>query len=473
MCSFHSIFSNFPSKFHAFFRSVFAEAFCSLRLALPLVLSQLVYALSGFIATAMVAHLGKVELAANILVWSAFVAIILFFIGILNAVSILVAQSFGAKDHHGIEQATAQGFVLAFLCAIPMMAIIWFIPLLFEVTGQSATIIAIATPYCHTLAWCMLPLNFLITTEQFFIGIARTRLVLFISLIEVPLELICFYILVFGKFGFPKLGLTGIGYGMVIAVSILALVMGLFVHFSTATKRYHLFQHCWQINKKYLSELIRIGTPLGAMYGIEVALFATLAFLMGKFGEDVLAAHQIAYQCFIFTVILIFGIGQGTTVRIGHEVGRNNKDALRFAAYVNLGIGLCLMVVTAIFYFKLPQAIIGLDLNTHLQKNQLIIKYAAGFLSIAAILQLIESVRMIMLSALRGLKDTKFPMYVSFVTFWLIAFPSAYLLAFPWHLGGNGVWWGLVIGIAIAAAILVIRFHRLVDRVDLETLVTK
>jgi len=309
--------------------------------------------------------------------------------------------------------------------------------------------------------------------EQFLIGIARTRLVLFMSLIEVPLEILFFYVLLFGKWGMPKLGLPGIGYGITIAVAILVVIISLFLHFSANSKKYALFTNCWKVNKKYLLELIRVGMPLGGMYCVEVALFATVAFMMGHLGEDVLAAHNIAYQCFIFTLTVIFGISQGATIRVGHEVGRNNKEALKLAAYVNMGIGFGLMLVAAVFYIGFPKYIIALDIDIHAQKYHALVHYAATFLLVAGILQLSDCFRLISVGVLRGLKDTKVPMYISMVAFWLIAFPSAYLLAFVCHLGGVGIWWGLVIGLAAAAGILLVRFNRLVNKVDLTALLTK
>jgi len=444
-----------------------------MRLSLPLIASQLMYGLSGFISTVMIAHLGKNALAANVIVWGVFIALILFFIGILNAVSIMVAQSYGAKDEHGIQQATSQGIVLGILFTIPMIAALWIAPEILYWTGQNPAVIKIAIPYFHSFAWGLLPLNVLIVFEQFLIGISRTRLVLIMSLLEVPMEIFFFYIFIFGKFGMPKLGAPGVGYGFSVAITILTVLVGLFLTFSPLTKTYNLLTSCWKLNKKYLFELIRVGFPLGGMYSIEVALFAVIALMMGKFGQDMLAAHQIAYQCFAFTLTVVFGISTGATVRVGHEVGRNNRDGVKLAAYVNMGIGFFVMLILAIMYIGFPNLLIGIDINIHAAKYKMIVQYATTFLLVAGILQLTDCFRLISVGALRGLKDTKVPMYISFISFWVLAFPAAYFLAFPLHFKGAGIWWGLEIGLAIGALILVVRFVRLVERVDLVKLVTR
>jgi MATE family multidrug resistance protein len=455
------------------FHSIISETKRSLRLSLPLIASQLAYGASGFIATVMIAHSGRDELATHALVWGTFITLILFFIGILNAVSVLVSQSFGAKDDLGVQHATFQGLILGVLFAIPMMLIVWIAPFILIWTGQSAAIIKLATPYFHALGWCMLPLNILIVMEQFLIGITRSRIVLWISLIEVPLEIISFYVFIFGKFGFPKLGLAGIGYGMAVATTTLVLLIWFFSRFFNDRAKYGLYLKQLKFNRKYLLELVRVGSPMGFAYCIEVSLFTVIVFMMARLGEDILAAHQIAIQCVSLTMMITFGISIGASVRVGNEVGENNKDALKLAAYVNLGLGFCMMLVLSAIYIGFPKAIIALDVDVYAKKYQALVNHAMAFLSIAAILQIIDCFRIIGVSILRGLKDTKFPMYISFVAFWLIAFPCAYILGFTLHLGGVGVWWGLVIGFTVAVAILLIRFQYLVKRIDLAALVTR
>lgn len=455
------------------FKSIISETKSSFRLSLPLIAAQLAYGASGFIATVMIAHSGRDELATHALVWGTFITLILFFIGILNAVSVLVSQSFGAKDDNGVHEATFQGFILGVLFAVPMMLTVWVAPFVLIWTGQSAAIIKLATPYFHALGWCMLPLNILIVMEQFLIGITRSRIVLWISLIEVPLEIISFYVFIFGKFGFPKLGLPGIGYGMAVATTVLSLLVWFFSRFFGDRAKYGLYLKQLKFNRKYLFELIRVGAPMGFMYCIEVGLFTVIVFMMGRLGEDILAAHQIAVQCFTFTMMITFGISVGASVRVGNEVGANNKHALKLAAYVNLGIGFCFMLILSMLFIISPKSVIALDVDVYAKKYQLLINHAISFLFIAAILQIIDCFRIIGISILRGLKDTKFTMYVSLVAFWLIAFPCAYILGFVMHFGGVGVWWGLVIGFAVAVAILFVRFQYLVKHIDLAALVTR
>jgi multidrug resistance protein, MATE family len=455
------------------FQSVFLELRRSMRLSLPLVCSQLIYALSGMITMIMVAHLGRDELATNALVWGIYITLVLFFIGVLNAVSGLVAQNHGANDDNGIHTVVTQGVILAFIFTIPMMMVMWFAPEILRWTGQNPVTIKLAVPYCHALALGMLPLNLLFVLEQFLIGISITRIVLFLSLLKVPLEIFFIYILLFGKLGAPKLGLTGVGYGITLSVSTIALIVSCYTFFSKKCRQYRIFHDFFKINNKHLCKLIRIGLPLGGMYCIELALFATATFMMGRFGTDSLAAHQIAYQCLVFTLTITFGISQGTAVRIGYETGRNNKTALKLIAYVNMGIGFCFMLAMAVLYIGFPDNIIVLGIDIYALKNQVLVKQTVVFLSLAAVLQCIDCFRLISVGALRGLNDTKIPMCISIMAFWLIAFPGAYLLAFVLHLGGVGIWLGLIIGLFVGTIALLKRLKYLVSSHDLNAIMTK
>jgi len=453
------------------FPNIFSECKRSLRLSLPLIGSQLIYGLSGFAAMVMIAHLGRDELAANALVWSVFTFVLVTFIGILCAISVLVAQSYGAEDECGIRVAASQGLILAVLLTIPMMLVMWFAPYILIWSGQSQELIQFATPYFHALAYCILPCNLLIAVEQFLSGIEKTRLVLIISVAEVPLEIFFFYVLVFGKWGFPNCGMIGIAYGATLAMLIADIVVFVYLYSAKKFKRYLHFN--WRIHKKYFLELLRIGIPMGGMMGIELALFTVIALLMGKLGNDTLAAYQIVYQCLVLVLTIIFGLSQGATVRVGYEVGAGNKNAVKVAAVTNFGLGFLYMLVIGVFYFVMPRQIISLAVNLSDPKMRDVILYATGFLAVVAVLQISDNFRLLGVAILRGLKDAKVPMYISIVAFWLVSFPCAYLLGFKYKFGGVGIWWGLTVGLMAAAVMLQWRFQWLIKRVRFSELITK
>jgi len=453
--------------------NILSEFKHSIRLALPLIASEVLYALNGFIATIMVAHLGKEQLAANALVWEIHIAVALFFIGILCSVSIMVAQSFGAKDNHSINACFKQGLIMAFLFAPFMMLAMWFAPTLLVWTKQDPIVIGYATPFFRSLIWPMLPLNILVVMHQFLIGINRPQIVMFTSIIVVPIEIFFYYAFLFCRFGMPKTGLPGIGYGLTISFCLIISCLFLYLHFSRNLKTHNLFRNWWKVNRKILLELLNVGLPIGLMFCTEVALFAAIAIMMGLLSTNDLAAYQIAYQYLMIAIVIVYALTQTATVRVGTEVGSNNRNAIKLTTLVNISMGLGFMLMFSIFYIAFPKLAISLDINIHDPSLQKLVKQATVFLSLVGVLILIDSVRIITMGALRGLKDTRFPLFISLLCFWCIAFPTTYLLAFKFKFGGVGIWWGAILGIFAAAILLLARFNRLVKHADLEALVTR
>jgi multidrug resistance protein, MATE family len=453
--------------------NIIAEFKCSSRLAWPLITSEIIYALNGFIAIIMVAHLGKEQLAANALVWEIYITVILFFIGILCAVGIMVAQSHGAKDHNSISVCFKQGLILALLFAPIMMLIMFFSPIILTWTKQDPVVIEIAKPFCMSLVWAMLPLNMLVVMHQFLASINKPKIVMVTSILAVPIEIFFYYALLFGKFGLPKMGLAGIGYGLTASYSLISIYLFFYLNFSKELKIYNLFNNWWKVNKKILFELIYVGLPLGSMFCIELGLFVAVAIMMGLISTTTLAAYQIANQYIMAVIVIIFALTQTVSVRIAQEFGKNNIKILALIAYVNLLFALGFMAIFSFIYICYPQLVIGIDIDIHAPHLQKMVKEAAAFLFMAGIYILIDCIRLIGSGALRGLKDTKFPMVTSIFGFWGIAFTSAYLFAFKFGFGGIGIWWGIIVGSFIVGLILFIRFKHLIKNVNLLKEVTK
>ncbi|MBN2689771.1 MAG: MATE family efflux transporter [Gammaproteobacteria bacterium] len=452
---------------------IFEEIKKSLHLAIPFIAAEFLFAFSTVAATAMAAHLGKVQLAANALAWGIYITIMVFFMGLYSAVSIMTAQSYGAKEHRAVGIVFKQGLMLSIICSIPMLLVFLLATKLFYLTGQNPAVIHYATPFFISLAWSVLPFSLLFVMEQLLVGIGKARVVTFMSMLQLLLEVVFFYLFVFGKFGLPALGLPAIGYGIVFANTILTIGFAVYLTLNNRFKCYQLFNNWWVINRKFLFELFRVGLPLAFIYCIEVALFGTLPFLMGKLGVANLGAYQIGYQFWLIALTMLFGLSQTATVRVGYEVGRNDKNSILFATYTNIGIGLVFALVFIVLYTKFAGFLVQLDLAKHIKANKAVFDLAVKFLGIIAIVLLGDSFRLISLGALRGMKDTKFPIVASVVGFWVIAFPLGYWFAFPCHYGGSGIFWGMVIGLFIGGVILFARFHYLINRVDLEALVTR
>lgn len=460
-------------SFTFFSTKIFNEFRYSILLAFPLIAAELIYALNGFIATFMVAHLDKEHLAANALVWEIYVTVIVFFIGIICSVSIMTSQSFGAKDDNGIGLCFKQGIIVGTICVPPAMLILWLAPNILVLTGQDPAIIKLAKPFFWSLIWAILPLNIMMVIEQFLIGINKTRAVMLASISMVPIQIFFYYIFLFGKLGSSKLGLSGIGYAITITYCLIIFMYFCYMSFSKDFKNYQLFKKWFRFNKKFFLDLINTGLPLGFMFSIEVALFSVVAIMMGIIDTNVLAAYQISNQFLMLALAFIFALTQTVAVRVGNEVGKNNRNELKLIILVNIGISFGFMLLFSIFYIYFPHLAIGFDIDINSIHLQELVKEATILLSISGILILINCLRLISAGALRGLKDTTFSMFVSIFGCWCIAFPTAYLLAFKFKFGGAGILWGVAIGFLINGIILFIRYNNLIKHIDLVSIVTK
>jgi multidrug resistance protein, MATE family len=445
----------------------------SIKLAIPLVTAEVVYGLNTFISTMMVSRLGKEELAANVLVWEVFIATTVFFWGIVGAVGVMCAHSYGANDPRGCSISFKQGLIITILFSLPMMLFTWIMPTTLTWLKQDPVVIKLAEPYFHSLVWAVLPMNLSFVLQQLFSGINKARLVLIMSIAAVPIESFLYYTFLFGKFGFPQMGLAGIGYSLTITWSLISLFFIGYLFFSQQFRIYEPFKNWWHIEVKFLKEMLRIGLPMGLLFSSELVFFAVATLMVGTIGITTLAAYQIGYQYLMIGLVVLFGLSQTTLIRIGHEAGRNNREGIKLVRFVNILIALGFSSLFSLFYLIFPEKAISLDFGSQATNQEGVIGEAIKFFPLVSILLLSDCIRLINSNALRGLKDLSSNLVISIVGFWLIAFPVAYSLAFKFNLGGYGIWEGIIIGSTITGGMLWFRFNRLINRVDLLSMITK
>ena len=445
----------------------------NIAISLPLIASQLIFSSSGFIGTAMVAHLGQDALAASVLVTMTWMTLCVLFFGILNAVSVLVSHQFGAKNYASISKIMGQSFILGVILTSIMIMLMFLTPFFLQYTPQPPAVLEIAAQYMHALIWVMPGLTTLIICEQFLAGTNRAKLVLRISLLVVPIEIPLIYLLVFGKFGFPQCGVAGIGYGLAMTYTTAAICLSFYLYKSKQFKIFGVFDNIRKIDVEKLNELMHVGLPMGCMHVIEVGAFMMATFWVARFGTTMLAAHQIVLQYLNIGITVVFAMSQAITVRVGHAVGEQNLSGVQRAIYVGMTINFIYILIVALAFIFFPHFFLSLDINIHDTANLLLIQDASILLGISGILMIFDNFRIIGFGALRGLKDTKFPMYSSFISFWLVGLSLAYLFGVFFQLSGKGIWSGLTIGIAIGAFIVFLRIQWLLKRVDVKKLLNQ
>jgi MATE family multidrug resistance protein len=422
-------------------------------LAIPLMLSGLTENSIGFFSTLFLAHLGQQQLAAGALVNWIFATLMVILWGILSAISVSVAHRHGAQDHVGVGKVFRDSIYLSILFSIPATLLIWNLAPILLWLGQSPSIVAIAIPYLHALAWGLLPDFLGIVLLQLVIGLGHTRTSMCFTFVWVPINIISNYVLVFGQWGFPAFGIAGTGWGM--SFSFWLTTLG-FLAFICCRQPYKIYcQQLWtRVDFAQMWGLIKSGLPMGMMYCVEVSFFTVMVLLIGHMGAEAIAANQIAMQYLGLMIAVVFAVAQAITVRVSNRLGANEPAVANRAVYAGIVSISCLMLVVMLFEWLGSSVLVGFDFDLHDPNNVRLIAQAKLWLALSSIVLFIEAIRFALFGALRGLKDTRFPLLVSIISFWGIALPVGYWLAYHAHLGAAGFWVGLMLSASFSVLLL-------------------
>ena len=430
-----------------------------IHLLTPLIAVSIVNSATSFFETLFLAHLSTDVLAAGALVGWLFATLVVILFGTLGAINVLISHQHGAKEEQHIVSVVRDGFAVAGLLLVPTFLLLWNMPPIFLVLGQTPFIVAQATAYLHPLAWALLPTLTTTVFFQFLLGLGRTRVVMVFTLLSTPLTILLSYLLIFGHWGLPALHIAGAGWGIMLSNSISAIALVIYVLRNDRCKAYWKYGFHFK-TPSFILELVRVGLPMGLMYCAEVGFFLTLMLLMGTLGVQALAANQIVFQYFGPLMAIAFAIAQAVTIRMGHELGAKNFQAAKRASYAGTSLTVFIMLLAALSYWCFPQTLIGIDLNVHDANQAEIIRNAISFFAIAALFQIFEATRITMFGALRAFKDTHYTLITSIICFWGIALPVGYFFSRVDQLGGKGLWWGMELGGVISVLLLFYRLQK-------------
>lgn len=427
----------------------------NLKIAGPVALSQLGHMAVGVADSVMVGQLGGVPLAAATVAFSVFIPFMMLGIGISYGISPLVAKAEGNSDSREIAEILKHSILLCLGVGVILSFLLYFsAPVLWKL-HQPPAVIAIAVPFFRIMALSMIPLMMFQCFRQFAEGLAITVEAMFISLAGNLFNIILNYFLIFGKFGFPDLGTNGAAYATLISRIGMALAMFAFVLYFHKFKEYWLrFKQITWSTAKHIY-LLKMSLPVGVQLTLETGAFGFAAIMVGWLGSREIAAHQIALNMAAVTYMAATGIGSAATVRVGHEFGSRNGEAVRFAGFSALHIVLVFMGICAIGFIIFRPYLPALYVS-----DVRIEKIAVSLLLISAFFQLSDGVQVVGLGALRGLGDIRVPTALALIAYWLIGLPVGYILAFPLNFGVEGIWYGLFAGLTVAALLLMERFNR-------------
>jgi MATE family multidrug resistance protein len=439
-------------------RSWGAEFRALLALAWPLVIAQLARSALFTTDVIVLGWLGAQFVAAAALANALFVCTLLFGIGVVGAVAPMAAQAIGARDLRTVRRTVRSGIWLSVALFVLLFPLAWNIGSIYRWMGQDPELIALAEIFVHAAIWSLLPQFMFVALASFLNAHGATRAVLFINVTAVFVNLLANYVLVFGHWGFPALGIMGSGLATSI-VNLAALIIGIaYIQTHRRFRRYHVWHKVFEIDWQRMWALIKIGAPIGLMLLAEVALFTSASLLQGFLGEAELAAHSVALTVASLAFMVPLGLSQAATVRVGIALGEKNKDGIRKAGWSAFVLTLAFMSVTAILFFAIPRQIVGLFLNSGIAANQTPLALAASFLLIAGLFQLFDGTQVAMGAALRGMSDTNMPLIIALIGYWAVGFPVAWYLGLHTPMRGVGVWVGLMAGLGVVAVILTVRW---------------
>lgn len=432
-----------------------AEIRATVAIAAPLAAANLAQMAMQVTNAVMVGHLGAVPLAAAGLGAALFATLLMTCQGLLTAVAPLAAHAIGADDHPTAGRVAGGGLIVAAVLAAPVMAILTTLPLLLSGLGYDPDLVAEIGRFLRAIQWGAPA--FLGSAVLRFVLVAafRTRIVMVVPLIAVPLNAGLNWVLIFGHFGMPALGSVGSGCATAI---VQWLMLFSFAAFMLITKR-RVPVRMGRGVLRQISGIVRLGLPIGAMRGLKMGVFVTTGILMGVLGADALGAHQLVINVAGVCFMVPLGLSQAATVRVAFQLGLGLPEAARRAGFVAVALGALFMTATAVLLWAAPRTITGLYLDLGDAANRGLVAIALQLFVIAALFQLVDGVQVIAAGALRGYRDTAVPMLIAAIGYWAIGFAGGWLLAFPLGFGAVGLWCGLALGLAVVALSLSVRLQ--------------
>jgi MATE family multidrug resistance protein len=432
----------------------------NIRLAAPVILSQVGHVFVGVADSVMIGQFGAEPLGAASLANSIFNVLMIFGVGITVAITPLVAKAHSERNIERVAQFLKHGVISALVVSIPLLiAVLQTDRFLFDI-GQPTDIVRMAIPYLAILTWSFIPLMLFQAFRQFTEGYSMTLPPMVISISANLINIFLNYILIYGKWGLPELGLNGAGYATLISRIIMFIAMAAFVWKTPAFMKVREKVKETAFEWDYIRRIFKVGVPTGLQSLFEFGAFSAAVFMMGWIGKNTLAAHQIAINLSSITFMFCSGIATAASIRVGNQYGLKNKPLLRTAAFTNMKMGAFVMGVFALVFI-----LFGRFLSSLYVEETEVIQIAAQLLMVSAAFQLSDGLQVISLGALRGLEDVKIPAFITFVAYWIIGLPVGYYLAFTLDLKGTGIWIGLAIGLTAAASLLIWRFNSLSQRI--------
>ena len=438
------------------------------KLSAPVIMGMLGHTFVGLVDNIMVGQLGSAELAAVSLGNSFFFVAMSLGIGFSTAITPLVAEADSENNFKKGKSAFKHGLFLCIVLSLLLYGMILLAKPLMYLMEQPEEVVLLTMPYLDIIAISLIPLIIFQGFKQFSDGLSLTKHAMYATIIGNLINVGFNYVLIFGKFGFPKMGIVGAGVGTL--VSRLAMILIIWVLLKNDKKAMAFVTHIklFVLESTMLKKIINLGLPSAMQMFFEVAIFTSAIWLSGLLGKNAQAANQIALNLSSMTFMIAMGLSVTAMIRVGNQKGLKNYVELQRIAKSIFLMGIMFASVFAllfwIFHDIFPLLYLDLeDVNNYID-NQEVVAIASKLLLIAALFQISDSAQVVFLGALRGLQDVKIPTLLTFIAYWMIGFPTSYFLGKETAYGSTGIWMGLLVGLASASIFLYLRFIYLTNR---------
>lgn len=443
------------------------------QLAAPVMLGMLGHTFVSFVDNIMVGQLGTAELAAVSLGNSFMFIGMSIGIGFSNAITPLIAEADGENNFYKGKSVFKHGLFLCTVLGVLLSFLVFFAKPLMYLMQQPVEVVELAIPYLNVVSFSLIPLIVFQGFKQFSDGMSLTKYPMYATLLANVINIGLNYLLIFGAFGFPELGIAGAALGTLISRCIMVIYLWWLLKGREKSKAYVTSIKFFVLDKLTLKRIINLGAPSALQMFFEVAIFTAAIWLSGLLGKNPQAANQIALNLSSMAFMVAMGLGVASMVRVGNQKGLKKYFELRRIAVSLFLMGFILAVIFALLFLIfnqfLPTLYVDLGDVVNYQDNIEVITIAAQLLIAAAVFQISDSLQVVVLGALRGLQDVKIPTVITFISYWIIGFPVSWFLGKETAYGSFGIWIGLLAGLTTAAILLFIRFNYLTKRLILNS----
>ncbi len=436
--------------------AVYREARGTLLLAIPICIGQVSQMLMGVTDSVMVGRVGTVPLAASAFGIGVFNIFFIIGVGILTPVAVFASRARGAGRHDEAGEYLRHGLLLAAVAGAAEIALVLFLSLRLAWFGPPPEVLAAVNPFFILIGLSLLPTLAYLALRQFAESMGRPWVPVLIILGGVALNIALNWVFIYGHLGMPRLGLTGSGISTLISRTLGSAVIFIWLRLDPAMRGAWPRRWLAPVSRDRVRRMLSVGIPASGCLLFEGGAFAAVTIMMGWLGAVPLAAHQVAVSCVGMTFMVALGISMAVGMRTSAAVGAGEHARLRPIWVGGAGMGACFSVAVTVIFLVFGRAIAGCFIG-----DPKVVATATTLLVVAALFQVFDGNQVINSAALRALPDVRVPAVITFVAYWVIALPVAYLLGIRLGFGPAGIWGGLAAGLAVAAVLLGIRFLRL------------